>query len=341
MNKNLYKFDEFKRTQHMAVRNTVGWYEFTHMVTKVSGPDAAAVLDKVYTNSIANLAVGRERYSLQVNEKGEIVDDVIIMRLEENLFWVSNINVNQAMGAIGEASDGFEIDYDAISFDNKMYAIQGPKSLELVNAIAAEPVDDLKFFSFINSTIDGIPVIINRAGFTGEKFGYEIYVATPDAPKVLDKIREAGAALGGEEVTEYALMCWTLPLEKGLLLIRDIKWMTPYEADMMRFVDMNKDFIGKKALKRMAKKTPKMELVGFKIDRDDAFIPSKHLGSSGAPVFLGDEYIGRVAKFVYSFVLEQDIGLLYVERDRVKPGDHVTIRHNDAYDVEVCERTFI
>ena len=84
-----------------------------------------------------------------------------------------------------------------------------------------------------------------------------------------------------------------------------------------------------------------MELVGFTLDEDDAFIPSKHLGGSGAYVYLGDEPIGQVAKFVYSFVLEKNIGLLVIERGRVKVGDHVTLRHNEDYDAVITERTFI
>ena len=79
----------------------------------------------------------------------------------------------------------------------------------------------------------------------------------------------------------------------------------------------------------------------FTLDEDDAFIPSRHLGGSGAYVYLGDEPIGQVAKFVYSFVLEKNIGLLVIERGRVKVGDHVTLRHNEDYDAVVTERTFI
>lgn len=342
MNKNLFKYDGFKRTQHMAVRNTVGWYDFTHQLVEVSGPDAVAVLDRIYTNSIAGMKVGREKYALMLNEQGQIIDDVIIIRLAEETFWISNLNLFKVFGAIGTAAAmGSRVQFRPITAENKMYAIQGPKSLELVNSIADEPVDDLKYFSIKDDAIDGIPVKINRAGFTGEKYGYEIYVSPASAPQVLETIRACGKALGGEEVTEYALSCWTLPAEKGLLFIRDIKWLTPMEADMERFVDWSKDFAGKEALMALRDKEPAMELVGFTLDEDDAFIPSRHLGGSGAYVYLGDEPIGQVAKFVYSFVLEKNIGLLVIERGRVKVGDHVTLRHNEDYDAVVTERTFI
>ena len=341
MYKNLFKAD-FKRAQHMAVRNTVGWYEFTHQLVEVNGPDAAAVLDRIYTNSIAGIKVGREKYALMLNEQGQIVDDVVIMRMGEDIFWISNLNLFKIFGAVGAAAaGGARVQFRPITAENKMYAVQGPKSLELVNAVTDTLVDDLKFFAFEDNTVDGIPVKINRAGFTGEKYGYEIYVSPANAPQILEKLRKYGKELGGEEVTEYQLMCWTLPAEKGLLLIRDIKWLTPMEADLERFVDWSKDFTGKEALLPLRDKEPEKELVGFTLDQDDAFIPSRHLGGSGAYVYLGDEHIGQVAKFVYSYVLEKNIGLLVIDRGRVKVGDHVTLRHNEDYDAVISERTFI
>ncbi len=82
-NKNVYKYDEMKRKEHMAVRETVGWYYWTHQLLEVNGPDAAAFLDRLYANPIGNLKVGRERYTTMLNEEAEIIDDVVIFRLEE------------------------------------------------------------------------------------------------------------------------------------------------------------------------------------------------------------------------------------------------------------------
>lgn len=95
MLKNVYKYDEMKRSEHMAVRSSVGWYYWTHQLLEVTGSDAAAFLDKMCANPIANLAVGRERYTTMLNEQGQIVDDVVVIRLQEETFWVSTLFIKK------------------------------------------------------------------------------------------------------------------------------------------------------------------------------------------------------------------------------------------------------
>ena len=72
MYKNIFKYDDMKRGEHMAVRKTVGWYYWTHQILEITGPDVTAFLD-------ASLSVGRDRYTTMLNENGEIIDDVVIM----------------------------------------------------------------------------------------------------------------------------------------------------------------------------------------------------------------------------------------------------------------------
>lgn len=341
MNKNGFKYDEMKRTQHMAVRNTAGWYCFTHQLVEVSGPDAVTVLERLYASPIASMKIGKNKYALMLNEKGLIIDDVIVIRQAEDKFWVSNLNLFLLLGSLGAmAAQGAKIQFMPITKSYDMYSVQGPKSRELVNALVAKPVDELKFFTMQDNEIDGIPVKINRAGFTGEKVGYEIYVAPDKAPLVVEKLRKHGEPLGAVEITELQMMCWTLPTEKGLLLMRDMLDLTPMDLDLERYVDWSKDFVGKEALLALKDQSPKWELVGFTLDEENAFVPSKHYGGPGCRVMLGNEEIGRVSKFVYSYVLEKNIGYLLVERGRVAKGDHVTLKHVDEYDAVICDRVF-
>ena len=95
MYQNVYKYDEMKRAEHMAVRTTVGWYLWTHNILEVTGRDAAAFLDKIYANPIANLKLGRARYTTMLNEKAEILDDVVVFRLDEEKFWISTLFVDK------------------------------------------------------------------------------------------------------------------------------------------------------------------------------------------------------------------------------------------------------
>ena len=91
MYKNIFKYDEMKRAEHMAVRETVGWYVWTHQILEVTGPDVLAFLEYMFPNDIAALEVGRNRYTTMLNEKGQIIDDVVIWCMEENKYWVSTL----------------------------------------------------------------------------------------------------------------------------------------------------------------------------------------------------------------------------------------------------------
>ena len=97
MYKNIYKYDDMKRSEHMAVRNTAGWYLWTHELMEVRGADAAAFLDYVCANPIANLAVGRERYTTMLDESAEIIDDVVVFRMAEELFWYQYMHFRQVL----------------------------------------------------------------------------------------------------------------------------------------------------------------------------------------------------------------------------------------------------
>jgi aminomethyltransferase len=91
MYKNIFKYDEMKRAEHMAVRENVGWYFFTHQILEITGPDVTAFLDFIYPNNIASLAVGKDRYTTMLDEEGNIIDDVVIMRMDEDKYWVSTL----------------------------------------------------------------------------------------------------------------------------------------------------------------------------------------------------------------------------------------------------------
>ena len=91
MYKNIFKYDEMKRSEHMAVRQTVGWYYWTHQLIEISGPDVVKLLEYLYPNDIGNIKVGRDRYTTMLNQAGEIIDDVVIMRMAEDRFWISTL----------------------------------------------------------------------------------------------------------------------------------------------------------------------------------------------------------------------------------------------------------
>lgn len=329
MFKNEYINDPVKRAQHEAVRNTVGWYDWTHRVLEVTGPDATAFLDYVFLSPVAKTKVGGAKYSTMLNEEGTIIDDVVIFRLEENKYWVSTLYMKELIAWLNAHKASRLVEYKDITGITRMYAVQGPKSRELLNAILAKSVDGQKFFTITDNGIDGIPVKVARGGYSGE-WGYEIYTAPEHAGVIESRLGEPSKKLGGMQITELQVSTLTLPCEKGFALMSDLGGTNPLEAGFDGGIDWNKDFIGKAALEKVQAEGPKRQLLGFAVDEDDIHIASKNKGGPGEAVILNGEEVGRVTKVTYSYTIEKNIGFALVDRAKAKAGDRVTINGHHA-----------
>ena len=338
MYKNVYKYDDMKRREHMAVRTTVGWYYWTHQLLEVTGEDAAVFLDWIYANPIANLKVGSARYTTMLNEQAEIIDDVVVFRMEETKFWISTLFVTKLLAWLEAHKGNMKVSFENITAKWDMYAVQGPKARELVNAVVETSIDGQKFFTIRDNSVEGIPVKINRGGFTGEKWGYEIYVDPKDRDIIEEKLKACGEALNAVQVTEFQIMAWTLPTEKGFYYMRDLLHQNPFEVGLEKGIGWDKEFIGKAALLKIRDEGAKREMLGFTMEEADVHLNGRDLGGPGNPVFLNDEEIGRLYKFNYSYVLEKPIGYVLVNKGCVKPGDHVIIKR---YDAVITDRVFV
>ncbi|MBC8589034.1 aminomethyltransferase family protein [Paratissierella segnis] len=337
-NKNIYKYDNMKRTEHMAVRKTAGWYLWTHHLMEVTGRDSAIFLDKIYANPIANLKVGRDRYTTMLNDNAEIIDDVVVFRLGEEKFWISTLFMNKLKPWLDQHKGEYEVQYTNITKKYHMYAVQGPKAKELINSMVEENIDDQKFFSIKDNKIDGIPVKINYGGFTGEKFGYEIYFPSEEIGKIEAELKKHGEPLGAKEVTEFQIMAWTLPTEAGFYYLRDLLHTNPIEVGLDSGIDWDKDFIGKEALLKVKENGPAREMLGFTMDQDDVHLNAKDLGGPGDPIIVDGEEIGRLSKFNYSYVLDKNVGYILAKKDALKIGDKIKIKD---YEAVISERKFI
>ena len=340
MYKNLYKYDEMKRGEHMAVRTTVGWYLWTHQLVEVTGEDVNAFMDRFFANPISNLAVGRERYTTMLDDNGEIMDDVIVFRKAEDKYWISTLFSRIMIPWFDARKGELKAEYSDVTKQYHMYAIQGPKALEMMNAMLKNPIDELRFYSFADfdqNEINGMPVMVNRAGFTGEKVGYELYIRAEDADAMEDILRAEAEKLGGREVTEFQVMAWTLPTEAGFYYMRDLRDCNPLEVGLDKGINWDHEFIGRDALLKIKEEGPAREMVGFTLEEESFNIPSKHLGGPGAPVLLDGEEVGRVAKLVYGYVKDTNIGYIFAKTGALKPGDKVMLHGHEAV---ICEKVF-
>lgn len=337
-NKNVYKYDEMKRAEHMAVRTSVGWYYYTHHLVEVAGKDATAFLDKIFVNNVSNLNVGRDRYTTAVNESGVIVDDVVIMHVAEEVYWVSTLFAQVLIPWLEAHKEDAAVTICNITKQYDMYAVQGPASLAVMNKLLDKPVDDLKFFALMDNSIDGIPVKINRAGFTGEKYGYEVYIAPEHDDMLEGKLDVLAKEHGGRQVTEFQIMALSLPTEVGFLYMREMLFNTPMDMELDKNIDWNKEFIGKEALLKIKETGPDKEILGFTIEEADILVNHMGFGGPGDAVYLNGEEVGRVAKLTYSFVKDINIGYVLARKGALKPGDKVKIRRHEGV---ICPRYFL
>lgn len=335
MYKNEYAHDSWKRADHEAVRNGVGWYNFVHRLVEVTGEDAASFLDKLCVNTIAKAAVGRGKYTAILEEDGTYFDDAVVFRLEEDRFWLSTLYAPRLMEWMEDHEYDFDVDYDEITDEWAMYSVQGPKSPELMNAIARDGVDDMKMFEIRDNEIANAAVKIARSGFSGERWGFEVYVS-PENTQVIEKaFHEKEKSLGAREVKEFQVMTLTLPTEAGFCLMSDLRWLNPLEVDPQTKIDWDKDFIGKAALEKVRDlPQQKSALVGFEVDNLDAHIECANKGGVGSPITKDGKEVGRVTKFTYSFSNDKPIGFARIETDLAAIGDKVNIRGNEAILVE-------
>ena len=154
MYKNIYKYDDMKRREHMAVREHVGWYLWTHQLVEVQGEDARDFLDLLCTKMISTLKTGKERYTTILDENAEIIDDVVVFRLEEQKFWVSTLFAGNLIHWMASHQGNRKITYKDVTDQYHMYAVQGPDSMEMINKLTKNPIDELKFFSFEKNQIE-------------------------------------------------------------------------------------------------------------------------------------------------------------------------------------------
>ena len=218
----LFREDNVARADADAIRKGVGFYRWTHDIVEITGKDALEVLQKIYISNISKVAVGRSKYTASLDENGEIIDDVIVMHMADGLYWVSDLYGPRLLPWIEKHKGTADIQTKIITYDWDMYAIQGPDSINAMNAMLDKPIDELKRFGICERKIGDIPVYIHRSGFTGEN-GYEIYSAFDKSAEIHNLALKAVEAVGGRELQTLEVYVRSIPMEKGFALKQDFK----------------------------------------------------------------------------------------------------------------------
>jgi len=317
--------------EHMAVRNSVGIFDITHMGrTRVTGTQSEAFLNYVTTNDVATLTPLSAHYSNICNEQGGIKDDFVLSRLEQNKFLIvfNAANRKKDYEWFVQNAKPFDVNVEDASDNIAMFAVQGPKAQKTLQKIADLDLSKIERFKCGWTKLANIDAFISRTGYTGED-GFEIFVlnvslANPvNAVKVWKAILEAGEEFGIQPCGLGARD--TLRLEAGMCLYgNDIdETTTPLEAGLGFVVKLKKDaFIGKDAL-------TKQKADGIKRKRVGLTMLEKGIPRPRFEVWKDNEKIGYTTSGTFSPILERGIAMAYVSMEQATEGNKVGVKIRD------------
>src|SRR5687767_6182502 len=176
--------------EYNAIRNAAALIDvsplFKYLVT---GPDAARLVDRLITRDVSKMAVGQVYYTPWCDERGKVIDDGTVSRLEERTFrWTA---ADPSLRWFRQNAAGMQVSIEDISEDVAALALQGPTSARLLAAASTADIQGLKYFRVTKGTIGGVPVEISRTGYTGD-LGYEIWMPAREAVRVWDVLMDRG-----------------------------------------------------------------------------------------------------------------------------------------------------
>jgi len=313
--------------EHETVRKSIGVFDVSHMGEFwVKGLKALEFVQWVTSNDASKLVDGKVQYSCFPNDKGGIVDDLLVYRInaETYLLVVNAANVDKDWEWCNKQNKMGAILYNA-SDEIAQLAVQGPLALKAMQKLTSTPVIDMEYYTFKKLDFAGVKdIIFSTTGYTGAG-GCEIYMANADAPKIYNAVIEAGKEFGIKSIGLGARD--TLRLEMGYCLYgNDINDSTsPIEAGLgwiTKFTN-EKDFINKTNLLKQKNEVVTRKLVGFEM-------VEKGIPRHGYEILDANKnVIGEVTSGTMSPSLKIPIGMGYVPSALSKEGSEIWIRIRD------------
>jgi aminomethyltransferase len=291
--------------EHKAVRADCGVFDVSHMgELEVEGMHAPALLQSLLSNDLEKLEVGDAQYTLLTNEQGGIVDDLIVYRTDAFRYLLivnaSNREVDYRWLKEREVPGS---DVRDVSDEYALLAVQGPRSIERLG------LEERKAFTWEMGEIDGVEVMVNRTGYTGEK-GVELMCPAEDAPALWDAVVARGAKPCGLGARDTLRLEVCYPLHGN-----DITPETDAISAGLGWVcALDQDFTGVEELRRIKEHGPEQKLVAF-------VMSEKAIPRQGMPIRGG----GVVTSGSHSPMLDVGIGLGYVPSALSQPGTDLTI----------------
>lgn len=320
--------DACMQAEALHVRNKVGIIDVSTLGgLDVRGPDAAELLNRMYTFAFLKQPIGRSRYALMTNEQGAVIDDGVCARFGEHHFYVTatTSGVDRIYQQMLKWNAQWRLDVDIANVTAAISAVNvaGPDSRKVLEKVCQDldlSAEGFPYLGVRQGTVAGIKARLLRVGFVGE-LGYEIHLPARHALKLWDALMEAGKAL---DIRPFGVETQRLlRLEKGHVIIsQDTDGMThPGEIDMGWAVSRTKPFfVGRRSVDILEAQPQKRKLVGFTLPKTSPQPLEGHL------VLRGPDISGNVTSCEYSQSLDTIIGLAYAAFDQSQPGQQIPIR---------------
>jgi len=313
------------------VNDVTLWDVSVERQVEIKGSDASKFTQLLTPRNLSNCAVDQCKYVLNTNYDGGILSDPILLRLAEDHWWYSISDSDLLLWAMGVAGKG-KYDIELREPDVSPLQVQGPKSRALMTELFGSWINDLKYYWCKQTEIKGIPVVISRTGWSGE-IGYEVYLRDgKKGAELYEMIMAAGkkhkiAPTGPSQIRR---------VEAGIFsYFQDMRVTdNPFEIGMDRLVDldMEADFVGKEALKKIKKEGIKRKLVGIEIlgDPISKVVPPQYTPGYFVPdhwpVFDDKKEIGYVTSKCFSPRLKKNIGYAFIPIEYAKNDTEFEIR---------------
>lgn len=327
--------------EHRIVRTGVGVFDVSHMGEfEIRGADALALIQKITINDASKLEPGKAQYSAMCYPDGGIVDDLLVYhRGDHYMLVVNGANLDKDFAWVQQHAAEFpNVTVTNESDAVHLLAVQGPRSIETLQKLTTANLADVPYYSFIDGTLAGVPMIISRTGYTGE-LGFELYFRgdASVAASVVSALFDAGAEFGIAWIGLGARD--TLRLEKGYCLYgNDIDQTTnPIEAGLGWITKLAKGtFNASDVIADVKARGPERKLVGF------VMLTEKLLPRQGYEIVAHGETVGRVTSGNTSPGLGVGIGMGYVRTDLSAPGSQIEIKaRGTTFPAEVRKLPFL
>ena len=287
---------------------------------EITGDDASKFIQLLTPRDLSNFKVGQCKYILITNEEGGILNDPILLRLEENRYWISLADSDILLWAQGVAvNSGLKV--KIFEPDVSPLQLQGPNSGKIMEALFGQDILDLNYYWHREEVLNGIPLLVSRTGWSSE-LGYEIFLRDhTKGDKLWEQIMEAGIPFDLKPGHTSSIR----RIEGGMLSYHadmDIN-TNPFELGLDRLVNLEgkEDFVGKTALKEIKEKGVSRKQVGLIIEGQPLSGPNTRFWE----IKYDEKIVGKVTSAVYSPRLKQNIALAMISADLTTIGTEVKI----------------